>query len=113
MENFPDKDISAILESIIADKNATPEKQKWAENLLLRFWEFMASNDKMFECLKLIETTDPDSRETLLQERDDLFYKIAYQNYNLLVALNPAKEAIYRNEFEKAVRQYNSIQSAN
>ena len=31
MENFPDKDISAILESIIADKNATPEKQKWAE----------------------------------------------------------------------------------
>lgn len=106
MENNSNIDMLALLESIIADENSSPEKRKWAEVLLQSFQVLMAEQEHLIEYMKLINECDPIHREPLMIERNNLFYQIAYQYFTLLSIVNPENESIYRNEYESAVKEY-------
>jgi hypothetical protein len=106
MENTSDKSVATFLESVIADENATPEKRKWAEDHLHEFHQLMEDQGKLFSFTKVIQECDPESREPLLQKRDDLFHQIAYQYYYLLKTVDPENETIYKDDYESVVKDY-------
>jgi hypothetical protein len=106
MGNFSDRGMAIMLKAIIVADDTSPEKRKWAEALLQEFYDLMEDQEKMMMYMEVIAECEPDQREPLMKERDDLYYQIAFQYYYLLRAVDPANELIYRDEFEWAVKDY-------